>query len=440
MRPSGLVARINGSSSNTGRAGERILVIRDDGFVFTHPITDTVGPPTDVSPLPGANPPPRVAARPMDKWVLAHRDRVLVITEDGHVFAHRLTAHVEPAFELGGPNGRPAPSVAANPMDKWVLVVGDRILVITEDGKVYAHEITETEMTVHPAVELVMPPGGVAGTPGDRWVLAMGDKIVVVRGNGQVVTHLVRSDRIDGHLSVPSTQRVAANPQDRWLLGSGTVESNGKLLVIPYSPSGWRYFAGQQPDGLPIWQTNEPAARPVVPFGMFDSDPTNIRYDFHKCLGYFSVRYVQRVKKWVMLYTCGDRIALFGDISVPGRDRMGNVLLSSKRGVYMRSAILPWGPWSAPERIFDPSVPFGYCSFMHWPPGCASGTNPFEEEKRSPKSPDREIAGEYAPFLLPSQYAKPAPNGQTSIYYLMSTWNPYQVILMRSDVDLGVAP
>src|SRR5215208_5714521 len=59
----------------------------------------------------------------------------------------------------------------------------------------------------------------------------------------------------------------------------------------------------------------------------------------------------------------------------------------------------------------------------------------FEEEKRSPKSPDREIAGEYAPFLLPSQYAKPAPNGQTSIYYLMSTWNPYQVILMRSDVD-----
>src|SRR5215208_2427381 len=326
MRPSRLVARINGSSSNTGRAGERILVIRDDGFVFTHPITDTVGPPTDVPPLPGANPPPRVAARPMDKWVLAHRDR---------------------------------------------------ILVITDDGKVYAHEITETEMTVHPAVELVMPPGGVAGTPGDRWVLAMGDKIVVVRGNGQVVTHLVRSDRIDGHLSVPSTQRVAANPQDRWLLGSGTVESNGKLLVIPYSPSGWRYFAGQQPDGLPIWQTNEPAARPVVPFGMFDSDPTNIRYDFHKCLGYFSVRYVQRVKKWVMLYTCGDRIALFGDISVPGRDRMGNVLLSSKRGVYMRSAILPWGPWSAPERIFDPSVPFGYCSFMHWPPGCASGTNPF---------------------------------------------------------------
>ena len=286
--------------------------------------------------------------------------------------------------------------------------------MITADGKVYAHEITET--TVHPAVELVTPPGGVAGTPGDRWVLAMGDKIVVVRGNGQVVTHLVRSDRIDGHLSVPSKQRVAANPQDRWVLGSGTLESNGKLLVIPYSPSGWRYFGGQQPDGLPIWETNEPAARPLVPFGMFDSDPANIGYEFHKCLGYFSVRYVQRVEKWVMLYTCGER-------------------LHSQRGVYMRSAIMPWGPWSAPKRIFDHSE--GYCRFMHLPQGCTSGVNPFEEEKRSP---NREPGGEYAPFLLPSQYAKPAPNGQTSIYYLMSTWNPYQVVLMRSDVDLGGAP
>ena len=65
-------------------------------------------------------------------------------------------------------------------------------------------------------------------------------------------------------------------------------KSNGKLLVIPYSPSGWRYFGGQQPDGLPIWQTNEPAARPLVPFGMFDSDPANIGYEFHKCLGYFA--------------------------------------------------------------------------------------------------------------------------------------------------------
>src|SRR5262249_35813966 len=149
---------------------------------------------------------------------------------------------------------------------------------ISANGKVYAHKITET--TVDRAVELATPPGGVAGTPGDRWVLAMGDKIVVVRGNGQVVTHLVSSDRIDRHREIPSTQRVGANPQDSCLLGSGTLESNGKLLVIPYLLSSWRSSAGQ-PDGHPDWKTNESAAQPLPPFG--------IGVEFHKCLGYFSV-------------------------------------------------------------------------------------------------------------------------------------------------------
>jgi hypothetical protein len=107
--------------------GRRILVIRDDGLVFTHPVGDSVGTPIGIPPLPNANSPPLVAANLRDKWVLAHKDRILVITEDGHVFAHQVTTHVEPAFELGGPGGRPAPRVAANPVDKWVLVVGDRI-------------------------------------------------------------------------------------------------------------------------------------------------------------------------------------------------------------------------------------------------------------------------------------------------------------------------
>src|SRR5262249_5390651 len=33
-------------------SGERILIIRDDGLVFTHPVTDTVGRPNGIPPLP----------------------------------------------------------------------------------------------------------------------------------------------------------------------------------------------------------------------------------------------------------------------------------------------------------------------------------------------------------------------------------------------------
>ncbi len=125
-----------------------------------------------------------------------------------------------------------------------------------------------------------------------------------------------------------------------------------------------------------------------------------------------------------MLYTCDQ----------PGR---------TPRGIYLRTAPLPWGPWSIPTRIFDPAE--HYCHIMHFLVGCSSGTNPFEEEKRRIKPPIdprdlpaafRESGGEYAPFLLPGRYARPAANGRTALYYLLSTWNPYQVVLMKADVDL----
>jgi hypothetical protein len=40
-------------------------------------------------------------------------------------------------------------------------------------------------------------------------------------------------------------------------------------------------------------------------------------------------------------------------------------------------------------------------------------------------------------LLLPSRYAK-VKRDQTSLYFLMSTWNPYQVVLMRT--QLRVSP
>jgi hypothetical protein len=40
------------------------------------------------------------------------------------------------------------PAVAANPQDKWVLTMGNRILVITNDGRVFAHGITDNTIGV----------------------------------------------------------------------------------------------------------------------------------------------------------------------------------------------------------------------------------------------------------------------------------------------------
>src|SRR5262249_26051226 len=56
---------------------------------------------------------------------------------DGRVFAHEVTGNtVGVPFQLDGPK------VAANPQDKWLLVMGNRLLVVTKDGRVFVHQVT----------------------------------------------------------------------------------------------------------------------------------------------------------------------------------------------------------------------------------------------------------------------------------------------------------
>lgn len=117
---------------------------------------------------------------------------------------------------------------------------------------------------------------------------------------------------------------------------------------------------------------------------------------------------------------------------------------NGERGVHVRSATNPYGPWSVPQRIWAPKGEegIGYCEFMYSRDdgGCeAGGTNPKEGSQRLP---DGTFAwgGEYAPLLLPTEYFKPVGGGEFTFYYGMSTWNPYQVVLMKSTGALPPAP
>ncbi|MBW1873189.1 MAG: DUF4185 domain-containing protein, partial [Deltaproteobacteria bacterium] len=45
---------------------------------------------------------------------------------------------------------------------------------------------------------------------------------------------------------------------------------------------------------------------------------------------------------------------------------------------------------------------------------------------------ENETGGEYGPYLI-GRFAKAVPNG-SMIYFTMSTWNPYNVVLMRAEL------
>lgn len=111
-------------------------------------------------------------------------------------------------------------------------------------------------------------------------------------------------------------------------------------------------------------------------------------------IGELSVRYFPRVDRWVMIDQELTEIAV-------------------------RFAEKPEGPWSAPKSIasmVDPVFRSTYCCVNN---DC-SGLRLMNCDR----------AGFYAPYLLPDELVH--GDGSWSVTFLMSTWDPYNVALMRA--------
>lgn len=206
------------------------------------------------------------------------------------------------------------------------------------------------------------------------------------------------------NVSVVKTTSDVAYPEPtdtdiQVMLGSGRYRESNIFLAYQRADrieqDSLQYFKGLI-DKMPVWTKEESEAVPLF---------------YQPCVGELSVSYNEFINKWIVLYNCG-----------------------SPRGINCRTADNPWGPWSEPFVIFDPdtNVDKGYCYFMHssWEvQRCDNVHDPGREN---------EWGGEYGPY----QFEKFATGNsyQTTIYYTLSTWNPYTVVLMKSTLRDKNAP
>jgi len=180
--------------------------------------------------------------------------------------------------------------------------------------------------------------------------------------------------------------------------------------------NAWRFFAGRNAEGKPKWLTRSqwqgaPAApadwRPPQGAEVFSPDS-----DKERCIGELSVSWNRPLHKWLMAYNCEDS----GIIEA-------------------RIADAPWGPWSNPVRLLSSDGQY-LCHLFMRPEGCGTQRDYWPMFKREGKL----VHGvAYAPFIL-NRYTRPATEDGgyrgTIVYWIVSTWNPYQVILMRSHLRL----
>jgi len=178
----------------------------------------------------------------------------------------------------------------------------------------------------------------------------------------------------------------------------------------------WAFFAGRVA-GHPNWVTRQQwesghnaAGEWVPPPGaeLYDAQPTDER-----CVGEHSVTWNARLRVWLVLYSC------------------------TPWTVEARFAPEPWGPWSPPiiliSAVQDPNV---VCTLIQGAAGCPGLQNYWKLPIGTPWP-----GAFYGPFVMDrfTQDATPPGPGQpkrATIYWLLSTWNPYTVIVMQSTLEL----
>lgn len=177
------------------------------------------------------------------------------------------------------------------------------------------------------------------------------------------------------------------------IFGSGSYRKSNVYLAFQPAPDiedpeTIRYFAGVDDEKEPLWETSESEALPL-----FDLD--------NPCVGEFSVSYNTFIDRWILLYNCSD-----------------------PRGINLRTAEFPWGPWTESQIVFHPWDDEGYCHFIH--------TNWDAQQCDSVHDAGREYewGGEYGPYQF--EHFATGDDQSTTIYFTMSTWNPYTVVLMKT--------
>jgi hypothetical protein len=101
------------------------------------------------------------------------------------------------------------------------------------------------------------------------------------------------------------------------------------------------------------------------------------------------------------------------------------------RGVVVRYAPTPWGPWSGGDKLFDRTEGMG--RFIHGPNQDDGLAGPVIGEKK--EDPMAVGGGAYAPYAI-ERFTR-VKGDRLDLYYVLSTWNPYVVVLMNSQLDIS---
>ncbi len=239
--------------------------------------------------------------------------------------------------------------------------------------------------------------------------------------------HAVSTNRFIGvsvdlipNLLVPGLEEVG---EIDWLfifgIGPEYRGSDLFLAAVPFDliedPLALVYFAGLDEANLPTWSEIEDEAQPVIDIDnplatgdWFAGIPLEEKANTEGCIGEFSVHYSEVAESWITMYNCD--------------------FLS----IEMHNADFAWGPWSPAKTVFDPASDGGYCGFMHLTEDFSHFLDLNCEYNLT--TPGRVDPGSpYGPYIM-ERYTSGDRN-RVQLYFVMSTWHPYNTVVMTTELQ-----
>jgi hypothetical protein len=274
-----------------------------------------------------------------------------------------------------------------NPTYPYVEGIDQGVFCVPADGVSIGPASTPSVYMVFTTCHRGDPPFG--DTMG-RSVLARSDNGAL--SFGSPLYELSRDRFINVSLQLVENRDFPGLPDSRGqgllVWGSGGYRrSNVYLAYVPTTQiedrSAFSFYAGQA-DGQPVWSGDEAQAVALILSGS---------------IGELCVRRDPFLNRFILLYN-SDNPAWILEQQSPA----------------------PWGPWTAPQNIFDAAAAYGH--YIHTA-GSADGLS----------DPGREAegGGPYGPYIV-ERYTRPNPDGSITIFFVLSVWNPYNTMLMSATI------
>lgn len=220
-----------------------------------------------------------------------------------------------------------------------------------------------------------------------------------------------------------------------------TIDAAGALQFEP------QYFAGLDPStGEPSWSPLQSRAKPLALDGIENGAP----YESEQIINQMSVSWLgPPIEKWVMLYGGDASDALLYDAACTRAT-------GAQGAIVIRFADHPWGPWSPamqhllpgnPHHVGDARGPGGI--LFH--PDCKDQPPALCAPPDAQSTADALLPGCIGPRTQPDpgrlygvaiidNYTSPHADDGLDMFWNVSTWNPYSVVLMKTTIRAPLGP